>query len=392
MKENQTLTTSSISRYLSLIEYYTTLYALPTIESTVEVNDEIMTHCEQGGVFVLVVVVDEEQKFFFRYTLCKFSGWEIPGGYIKESDAGFESAAMRLVKEESGLEVDELSPLAKVVNRFESKGKTRVHKGMAFVAFVRNQTEEIIHYNDHLSGFMDVPTTKVIESDQKIVQHARLLLRHQIHNPPFTEIDEARTLGWRYALHRYLVRPLQTVLSSRPLKKAITRSVQGNSILDVSCGDDRLIVNLAKSNPHIRCVANDIAWHSVKKLIKPVQGGNLIFTNHDANSLPYKSKFDSVIFKNSLHHFSREKAETLLKNLHRLAKERLIVVDVEDPVTTKLTHRLWNSYYRIVLKDQGHDFWQYNQFQQLLSGIFKEVKFERIITNRGAYMLAVCSV
>jgi len=135
-------------------------------------------------------------------------------------------------------------------------------------------------------------------------------------------------------------------------------------------------------------VANDIVWLLVSKLATKAKHQNIIFTNHDINHLPYREKFDTVIFKNSLHHFNHRKARTVLKKLYELTNRRLIVVDVEDPKTTKYNHYLWNQYYVRFLKDQGTDFWGYDDFIQLINGLGR-AKIERIITQRANYMMAI---
>ena len=70
--------------------------------------------------------------------------------------------------------------------------------------------------------------------------------------------------------------------------------------------------------------------------------------------------------------------------------QQLIIVDVEDPSKTRLTHKLWNKYYNLLLKDQGHDFWNFASFQELVSSVCPQATYKKVITNRGSYMLALC--
>ena len=149
----------------------------------------------------------------------------------------------------------------------------------------------------------DIPK-HIIASDQPIIEYACRYINKIKLNPPLDEIDESSNLGWKYLFHSKIVRPFQRVFTSRKLKKFIKSEIVGDSVLDASCGDDSMIVDYANRNPKILCVANDICWYSIQKLINRVEKNNVIFTNHDVTSLPYKTKFDTVIFKNTLHHFN----------------------------------------------------------------------------------------
>jgi chemotaxis methyl-accepting protein methylase len=47
---------------------------------------------------------------------------------------------------------------------------------------------------------------------------------------------------------------------------------------------------------------------------------SVFFTNHNVLNLPYRIKFDLVIFKNTLHHIKKEHQKEVLSNLKKMAK------------------------------------------------------------------------
>jgi SAM-dependent methyltransferase len=196
---------------------------------------------------------------------------------------------------------------------------------------------------------------------------------------------------WTRFVHRHLVKPLSFYLSSRILRREILLAIDGiagKTVLDVSAGDDSLIFELADTAKQV--TANDISAVEMQPLFKGGQlYSNINFTT--SNLVDIKGpKSDVVICKNTLHHLnSAGQIEKALKTLKRMAKERIIVMDVENP-RGSLVSRLWNDYYRYLLKDQGGFFLTYEQFVRTLQVVFGNchINTRRIATIKGTYMLA----
>ena len=292
--------------YVKLLGSYQRLYGLREVVNKTDVTPQMLEYCQQGSVFVVIALCDDHGRFYFRHALNKFRGWELLGGFVHEDDQSLEEAAMRIVRQESGFEVDELRPLLSVVNIFQSKDTKYAHRGLAYIASVRPQH---LAYRDaeYVGGWMKQTPLQVMECDVPVYSAAKQHLTRYPFHPPHNEIDEARHLGWRYVVHRRTVQPIQRLVVSRVLQKEITRDLRGRAVLDVSCGDDAYIVKIANAHPTWECVANDISWKSVEMLFHHVKQKNILFTNHDLNHLPYRQKFDTVIFKNSLHHLKQNR-------------------------------------------------------------------------------------
>ena len=78
-------------------------------------------------------------------------------------------------------------------------------------------------------------------------------------------------------------------------------------------------------------VVNDISWSQIESLNNKYQ--EVIFTNHNAVSLPLIDKaFDVAYCSNTLHHMPNKKTLiNLLKSMEKVAK-KLIIVEIENPV------------------------------------------------------------
>lgn len=391
MKGKQSQFVRSDKYYQSLLDQYFGIYDLGCITNELHVSPSLLDYCQKGKIFVLVVLANYQKEIFYRNAQPKFSGWEIPGGFIRESDSGLESAAARIVKEESNLTMDELIPLTLVRNRYVSDKKYHDHNGLAFFALVRNQTANIKKEN-YIGMFAKQAPDSLILSDKKIIKCAQQYLNKVVLNPPIDEIDENSNLGWHYSIHKFIVRPIQRLFSSRVLRKAIAHEIVGNTLLDVSCGDDPFIVTWANSHKNGQYIANDICWNMIRKIQLLAKHNNIIFTNHDINELPYVKKFDTVLFKNTLHHFQNDQAVKTIQKLLQLSAKKLIIIDVEDPVSTKLSHKLWNKYYRHFLHDQGSHFWHFEDFRRTIKTACPNAYFKQAITNRGSYMMACINV
>jgi len=371
----------------SLISFYRNLYGLEQIKNEITVHSDTMfNYCKKGAHFVTVVIVNNN-KIFYRSIANHPDQWEIPGGYMHGSDPSIESAVMRIAKKEAGVTIDELRPLCIVENYFKFKAKTHSHKGIAFIAKTRD-----CKINMEEPGLFGIFTTKcpdgIAKIDQRVLDLAHNFLIKKHKTIPYNEIDEGRSLGWKLPVHRYLVHPVQ-FFSTTHLRKKILLEIVGKTVLDASCGDDSLVIKWADDNPGSFCVANDISWSALEKQFSKPKNNNVIFTNHNLQELPFRSKFDTVIFKNTLHHLKKCDVRNTINHLLSLAKARVLIIDVENPQNTKIVHRLWNKYYTNFLKDQGHSFLSYSEFQALVSDI-TSAKFGRIKTNRGNYMYAIC--
>lgn len=403
------------------------LYALPEIATEFHVDEAFFTFWRRPAVsFVVVAVFNYRDEHLLIYSPRRFGdseiiGWRLPGGPIRDRQGeSLEEAARRVVWMETQLRIDELMPIAVVENTFRWQAERIDHYGLAFMARTES-TKFTMHHlittvekgdareiRQHVTpkdepGLDATFTNDIPErmafSNKAILETARSKLlsgvRVRSGKPaePHPEVRSSRRLRVRLAkaLHRFTVKKFLHFFASRPIRRCVIANVgQPSAFLDAAAGDDGLVCQIAAELTPKLCVANDISWRDMEPLRKVAhtKGLNIIFTNHNLDSLPFSVKFDVVLFKNALHHArSVQEASLFLESLKRVAR-RLIIVDVEQPRRTRYA-KLFNWYYTHVLQDEGHRFLDWGQFKRLVQLYYGQAAFQLVRTIKGRYMLAV---
>jgi hypothetical protein len=207
----------------------------------------------------------------------------------------------------------------------------------------------------------------------------------KVHPNVVTEIEAVSAHPLRQRAHRSVVRPLIGPFSSAILRRRILRRVpQGASVIDVSCGDDRLILDLARRSS--TCVANDVSLAAMHTIVRADRKRQIGFTLQSTASLRLRP-FDVVICKNTLHHLDDAERAGLFRFIRERASEA-ILVDIVDVSSTRRS-RFFNAYYRRFLDDCGTNFLGESEIDALarraLPGWTSET--ERIDTLKGRYAL-----
>lgn len=372
----------------SIVAKYKKVYELPVLEYEEKVSGGFFDLCKRKHYFVIVAIYNLENEILLIRDFNKAIGWELPGGYIND-DENIEESINRITLNETGLEIDELSPVAIIKNIFKCGDKKIIHSGIAFMALSRGSVKTYPkNFQTHFTS--GIPEKTAYQND-RILSIVRKQLSGKAHQPPFEEIDSVKNKNFSppYLFHRYVIKHIGN-FSSRKIKRVIFNLIEGEpkSILDASCGESSIINELyEKYKPDI-CIGNDISWKAIT-LIKN-KNSSIFFTNHNVLNLPYKIKFDLVIFKNTLHHVDKKYQKEVLGNLKKIAKQ-LIAVDINDPQHTSFRAKLWNSYYVYLLGDQGDNFLNFNEFRKLLdSKMFSNCRIETglISTIKGNYFYA----
>lgn len=354
-----------------------------------QVSGDFFDLYKKKHYFVIISIYNSNKEILLIRDFNKTIGWELCGGFINDNE-NLEEAANRITLNETGLEIDELSPVAIVKNVFRCGNRKITHSGMAFMALSRGSIRD--YPQNFQTYFTSNVPEKVAYQNRKILEIVRRRLNSQIHHPPFEEIDSIKSKNFSllYSLYKYLIKPIGN-LSSRKIKRVIFSLINGSpkTILDASCGESSMINELYdKYKPEI-CVGNDISWKAIS-LMKN-RNPAIFFTNHNVLNLPYKIKFDLVIFKNTLHHIEKKNQKKVVDNLKRIAKQ-LIVVDVEDPQNSTLRSKLWNDYYVYLLGDQGDSFLNFDEFKRLViseeKGVSSKTRIGIINTIKGKYFYA----
>ncbi|MFC1879314.1 methyltransferase domain-containing protein [Chloroflexota bacterium] len=387
-------------RTVKLINKYAALYSLPTIEKVINVDPRYFYFTTKRVYFVVLAIHNEEKEILIFYSPNMLApkqeiGWRLAGGIIKtHKNEAIEEAVNRIVKKHIGLEVTELEPFAVVRNKFCWDHDAIEHVGLAFIVRV----DGII--NASIPGqkwkFTKTPPDIMAFSNKEVLFLAIKNLEKKFFELPIEEIQSSRRSRFINCFHRLLFKPIMYFFASRPLRgKILSLIPEHNSFLDVSAGDDELVLNIAKCyDPNI-CVANDIAWKQMAEIRSKAKSRalNILFTNHNIAELPFTEKIDIVIYKNTLHHV-RSKGEILavLGKLKAVSK-RLIIIDIEDPRRERSSY-LIHLYYKKIYGDgdEEHRFFTKDTFEKLIRFSFSDaskIVFDRLHTFKGTYMIAV---
>jgi len=369
----------------SVIAKYKKIYELPELKHEEKVSGEFFESYKRRHYFVIVSIYNLKDEVLLIRDFNKAIGWELPGGYVNNNES-IEEAINRITLNETGLNIDELSPVAIIKNIFKCGDKKIIHSGIAFMALSRGSVKA--YPKNFQAHFTNEIPKKIAYQNDKILSLVRERLRNKVH-PPFEEIDSVKKFSLLYLLHRYVIKHIGN-FSSRKIKRVIFDLIEGkpNSILDASCGESSIVNELyEKYKPEI-CIGNDISWKTIT-LMKN-KNPSVFYTNHNVLNLPYKIKFDLVIFKNTLHHIKKEHQKEVLSNLKKMAKQ-LIIIDVDDPQNSTFRSKLWNSYYVYLLGDQGDSFLTFNEFKKMFNSeefAGYRLKTGVIKTIKGSYFYA----
>jgi len=311
---------------------------------------------------------------------------QLLGGFIKDGET-IENTCDRIVKTQTGLGIDEIEPLAVVTNKFTCQSRTLLHHGLAFIAHTRGT---LTLPPDHLGAYIAQPAEQLAYSNREIAIAAKDKVDRKRTFVPEDEIEVSQRYAVNYWIHKSIINRPFELLSSRLLRDKIKQFCdKAETIIDIACGDDGLILELAKTAKF--CVANDISWETLKRLRRRNHRSNIIFTNHDATDLPFRKEFDVAICKNVLHHaHNLTELLGLLQNLTKVG-DRLILIDIENPFKSTLRAKLWHSYYVRFLGDRGRYFLTKNEFEKVVSLVFQGagITYDRVQTFKGNYMFAV---
>lgn len=302
--------------------------------------------------------------------------------------------------------------MAFLTNRFKFNERVYEHKGICFIARIRNKPDEdfqnaLKDSGAHLVSFgadvkkPDLPQmyqSDVYDLAVKKIDSA-LNFSHQDH-----EIDTNENYRGRYIFHSKFTKPLLRFFSSFIGKHSITdyermieQEILGKdtkSLLDVACGENLSLVDLVKSEKLQTFVGNDISWSQIELVDRTLtqetfrdNRGLVLFTNNDGRRLPFgDNSFDTVICKNVLHHMpDLASVVGLLSEVKRVGKKS-VIVEVMDPKKEGSWARLRHKYYIDFLKDAGGHFLSIQEFAGFTNDATKRYN---IPTIRGVYQVAV---
>jgi len=146
---------------------------------------------------------------------------------------------------------------------------------------------------------------------------------------------------YRHLIHKKIISRIFQQLSSKKLRNAIHHIINklgfkpenSYKIIDVSCGYDDLLIELAIRFKKSKVIGNDLCWKQLLSLPRKRRLNNITLTTHNILSSEFcqKENYDLIICKNTLHHIPRISQLYLLKKLLRAGKI-VIIVEIENPL------------------------------------------------------------
>lgn len=380
-------------------DVYNKLYDLKKIKYRCDVSDNLFSNIQEKSFFVLLVLYDENGKIYLSRSIKEKLEWSLPGGSILENEdihASLRRIARKICPNFNEVIIGEIEPIVFIENEFCNNNKTHTHRGMAFIARVRdkknvdlnNPSGDFFHLNDQdLSGVNKYANREVVKlAIDKI---------NRINYAVFeNEIATNEKYKFRYLVHNLFVKKFIITPRLKRKKQFISlireKINEAKSLIDVSCGDSNLI-NEAITDDFDYVVANDISWSQIDLIAK--RNKKIIFTNHNAVQLPFKDNaFDVAYCGNTLHHMpSKKDLLGLLDGIYKVAN-KILIVEVEKPQDTGLIPYLLNKFwYRGFLKDVGGAYLSKNIFQDIITRHFRgraDIKFSEFKNIQGRYLIA----
>ncbi len=231
----------------------------------------------------------------------------------------------------------------------------------------------------------------------------------------FQLIDEKSTLErskneikrepyfFRHLIHKKIISRIFQRFSSKKIRATIHDMIRklgfnpekSYKIIDVSCGYDDLLIELAKKFKKSKVFGNDLCDKQLLSIPRKTELINITLTTRNILSPEFcqKENYDLIICKNTLHHIPRNCQLNLLKKLVRAGK-KLIIIEIENPLKYSFSSFIWNFYYRKFLKDDGVNFIDHDDFHNLLKKLKNRTPSMKIFhvslkTIKGNYLFAI---
>jgi ubiquinone/menaquinone biosynthesis C-methylase UbiE len=397
---------------------YRYLYSdTPILKSSITLNNyDAFAYCQRRRYFVLICPYTDRRELLVERTFTDTElSWTLCGGSVRRdlAESFVDAAGRHAQKSIQGLEIGEVEPVAFFENTFKFDDQVHVHLGIGFVGRVRNtdlaaRLRSVVGSRAHLIDSNNpLPPFSLTHNKAMAESAATYVKALDASSSPEIEVAENLRYRRRYEFHDRFVKPLFYKAGNHlfehslddlnsQIHQGVTKYANNGAFLDVACGDNSLVLDLAKSEAFSLLVGNDVSWSQVQLLSSRKKVADLrdrsaftLFTNHDARHLPFPSaKFDVGFCKNVLHHMdSLQSVRALLDELIRVSKTA-IVVEVMDPAMESPWGRFRHRYYMDFLKDAGEHFLSRREFAELTDDPTR-VTLNEMRTIRGVYQFAI---
>jgi len=208
---------------------------------------------------------------------------------------------------------------------------------------------------------------------------------------------------FRHLIHKKIISRIFQRFSSKKIRATIHDMIRklgfnpekAYKIIDVSCGYDDLLIELAKKFKKSKVFGNDLCDKQLLSLPRKIKLNNITLTTQNILSPEFcqKENYDLIICKNTLHHLPRISQLHLLNKLVRAGKT-VIIVEIDNPLRYSFKSFIWNFYYSKFLKDDGVNFVCEIEFKKILMKLKNRVPLVKIFhaslkTIKGNYLFTL---
>jgi len=243
-------------------------------------------------------------------------------------------------------------------------------------------TGETLQEENHIE-FQILNENNTLERNKNEIKREPYFFRHLIHKKIVSRIFQ-----------RFSSKKIRTIIHDM-IRKMGFNSEKSYKIIDVSCGYDDLLIELAQKFKNSEIIGNDICNKQLLTFPRKTEIKNITLTKQNILSHEFceNENYDLVICKNTLHHLYRNDQLFILKKLVRTGKN-VIIVEIENPLKYSFCSFIWNFYYRKFLKDDGSNFLSRSEFVNLIKKTEDKIPFVKsfhttLKTIKGNYLFVL---
>lgn len=357
------------------IETYDKIYHLPRLQYLQHTCAQTLNYIQKKPGFVILVLHTNDAKVYVEYD--GSLRW-LPGGSIKRNEQMHDAIQRIAERIHPEIKLSDVRPINLIDNTFCHKDQATTLHGIVFTARIRNEScaEDTLQWGTFpISADLIESIHKYGNKDilQYFSNNIAPTIIPSIDDRQDEEINTNEQMQLRYKFHWMRGKPLLRLFGinrNHIIKDRIMDQCgDAKTIIDISCGEDILVKQIAHDTEKL-VVGNDISRSQVGLVRHNLP--NLLYTNHNATSLPFKHHaFDVAICKNTLHHMPhRSHLIKLLESVKRISKKALFI-EIENPETTwGLPSKLHKHRYRGFLKDVWWAYLDQKQFTNLMEAVY----------------------
>ena len=300
----------NFDKYKEIFDSYRKIYNLPFIKTEfVQDDPKAMDYCEGRDFVVLAVPFGDPSSYLKNHivvqnNLVSYTKMysDLLGGSAR-AEKDFLWSAIDLVKRRANLKhLEEFTPIALIENSFTYNEKNRAHYGVVFMARIpkgKNLGKDVVAKSINDTVYFANPHNQVLfQLAKQFVENYKTNTNYQdeISFSRKIRIKEIKTKKEQFISSHNI--DLSDYYDFKNRIVADIKKVAPQTIMDIACGDDRIIYEFQKIHDNIKVFANDIALAYLEhNYYNEPEHNKIYFSNLNAVNLPFKPKSLDVMLR-----------------------------------------------------------------------------------------------